>query len=422
MPPTKEQILAFVSSFSLEEGTVLLLSGGDFSTAERSYIGLFPRKIITIEANPSENPWEVLSNRVREGFWFGYLSYEMGHWSVPKQLKYYRNKGEALAEFVFCAAIIVIDHKEGSVEIKYQDELTQCEKQRVKPFLNGEYASKKILASKLSLSGSIISLKEYQKKISEILDWIINGHVYQVNLSHSVEWHGVLDPFATFCQLFESNPPPFSAYMHFNSRTIASLSPERFIQLKNGILSSTPIKGTCPRGATSQEDLENKNYLLSSSKENAELLMITDLMRNDLGKVCLPGSVKVPQVVNCETYENVFHLNSLIQGNVDPSKNYWEIIAACFPAGSITGCPKGRAMELINILEQSTRGIYTGSIGYVDFQNGFDFNVAIRTADISGNSVKVRLGGGITIDSLPHKEYQETLHKGQTFFKVLGIH
>jgi para-aminobenzoate synthetase component 1 len=419
--PTKEQILAFVSNFSKDEGAALLLSGGDFSTSERSFIGLFPRKIVSIPAEPVKDPWEILSEKVQNGFWFGYLSYEMGHWSVPKMLCRYKSQGEDLAAFIFCAVIIVIHHQTGTVEVRYQDKLSISEQTRIAPFLNGDYSSLSLSTPQIKLNYPLTGIEEYSELLKHILDWIRDGQVYQVNLSHCVEWINYSDPFQMYCQLFLDNPSPFSAYLHFEKRSIASLSPERFLKLEKGVLSSYPIKGTSARSADPEEDMLNKQYLLTSEKENAELLMITDLMRNDLGRVCLPGSIQVPKVKHCESYNNVFHLNSIIQGSVDKTKNFWEVIYSCFPAGSITGCPKGKAMELINILEKSTRGIYTGSIGYIDFSNGFDLNVAIRTVEIKGIKSKLRLGGGITIDSEINNEYCETLHKGRSFLKFLKL-
>lgn len=414
MYPTKEQLLAFASQFSKEEGFALLFSGGDFSTSTRSFLGLFPRRIVHALSSASQNPWNSLSEQIKEGFWFGYLSYEMGLGTFDTSL----SDQSPLASFVHCAVVFCVDHVLGTMEVRYQEDITAEEKKKIEPFLEGKIQDFALNDLDIRLKDSLISAEEYEQKIEIILEEIKKGNVYQVNLSHRAEWINHSDPFQIYCHLLKRNPVPFSAFLNFSDKTIVSLSPERFLSLEKGLLASYPIKGTAARGESFEEDQKSLDYLLHSEKEKAELLMITDLMRNDLGKVCKRGSVKVPKLASCEAYTNVFHMNSVIEGIIDEKYSFWEVLAACFPAGSITGCPKKSAMKLINKLEQSTRGVYTGAIGYIDCLQGFDFNVAIRTLEISGLNVSVRLGGGITIDSNPFSEYQETLHKGKTFFNT----
>lgn len=200
-----------------------------------------------------------------------------------------------------------------------------------------------------------------------------------------------------------------------------SSSPERFLQKRGNVLETRPIKGTAPRGKTVAEDLNHKKNLLKSEKELAELMMITDLMRNDLGKISVNGSVEVSLLCGCEAYHNVFHLFSIVRSRVLAKFHPLEIVRACFPGGSITGCPKLRAMEVIAELEQRPRGIYTGSIGYFSQNGDFDLNIAIRTLMMTEGKINVQLGGGIVIDSQPRKEYEETYHKGRSIFEILNL-
>ncbi|MCB1113056.1 MAG: anthranilate synthase component I family protein, partial [Chlamydiia bacterium] len=187
-----------------------------------------------------------------------------------------------------------------------------------------------------------------------------------------------------------------------------------------GTLETRPIKGTMPRGVTPEEDRQNMHQLLQSEKERSELLMITDLMRNDLAKISIPGTVATEKIWQCEAYTNVFHLLSIITSALEPSVHPVDAVRSCFPAGSITGCPKLRSMEAIAAIEKRRRGIYTGAIGYFAGNGDFDFNVAIRTLSCSRDQVDLQLGGAVVIDSDPDKEYDETLYKGESLFKALG--
>jgi para-aminobenzoate synthetase component 1 len=198
-----------------------------------------------------------------------------------------------------------------------------------------------------------------------------------------------------------------------------STSPERFLCKKDQWLETRPIKGTIQRGKTVEEDEILKKKLLSSSKERAELLMITDLMRNDLGKISVIGSVQALEIWRCEAYTNVFHLLSIIRSQARPELTPLDIVRSCFPGGSITGCPKLRAMEVIDQLEERSRGIYTGAIGYFTGGGNFDLNIAIRTLVANNHFFSLQLGGGIVIDSNPEEEYQETLFKGASIFQIL---
>ncbi len=259
----------------------------------------------------------------------------------------------------------------------------------------------------------------YIESIHKIQEYIASGHVYQVNMSQRFEMEFSGSAFSLYKSLFQSNPAPFFSFIEAGDHQIVSTSPERFIQQTRDRIETRPIKGTRPRGKNHEEDKQMEKQLAESKKDDAELSMIVDLLRNDIGKVCVGGSVRVSQHKRLEAYENVFHLVSIVKGDLAPGKNSIDLIKATFPGGSITGCPKIRAMEIIDELEPCRRHIYTGSIGYISFHETMDLSIAIRTATIHNGKLVFSAGGGIVYDSDPEKEFQETLHKGKTLLNVL---
>jgi len=263
--------------------------------------------------------------------------------------------------------------------------------------------------------------EQYCDMVMAAKEYIRNGDIYQVNLSQ--RFKTIMDTahsFSLYKKLRRLNPAPFSAYLDFEDVKVLSTSPERFIKIRNGIIETRPIKGTRPRGKTLEEDVVLGRDLLASEKDRAELTMIIDLERNDLGKVCEIGSVRVKRLFEVESYATVHHLVSTIEGKLKPGVDAIDCIRAAFPGGSITGAPKIRAMEIINELEPARRGIYTGSIGYMGFDGNCDLNIAIRTVIAKGNEVFYNVGGGIVWDSVPEKEYQETLDKGEALMRALS--
>ena len=200
---------------------------------------------------------------------------------------------------------------------------------------------------------------------------------------------------------------------------ILSSSPERFLKIESGVIETRPIKGTRPRGENTDEDERYKNELLESEKDKSELLMIVDLERNDLSKVCKPNTVKVTELFKLEEYSTVFHLVSTVVGEIKEEHSPIDCIKACFPGGSITGAPKIRSMEIIDELEKVRRNIYTGSIGYIGLDGNSDFNIVIRTALIKENKAYFGVGGGITYESIERMEYDETLDKARALMNVL---
>jgi para-aminobenzoate synthetase component 1 len=259
----------------------------------------------------------------------------------------------------------------------------------------------------------------YLKAITRIRDYIRQGDVYQVNLAQRFSFSFAGEAYALFHRLFQLNPAPFYAFLHCGDFQVLSTSMERFLYRRGDYLETRPIKGTRPRGATPEEDAALRRELAESRKDDAELSMIVDLLRNDLGKVCAPRSVKVAEHRRLEAYQNVYHSVSIVTGQARPEVSQVDILRATFPGGSITGCPKIRAMEIIDELEPQVRHVYCGAIGYLGLHRNLDLNVAIRTAIIAHGQAHFAVGGGIVYDSREEDEYDETLHKGRTLFKVI---
>ncbi len=266
---------------------------------------------------------------------------------------------------------------------------------------------------------SNFSPEAYMAAVARIREYIRQGDVYQVNLSQRFSFPLTGDPYGLFLRLFGLNPAPFYAYLNCGSFAILSTSMERFLFRQGDYVETRPIKGTRPRGRTPAEDEANRRELAASRKDDAELSMIVDLLRNDLGKVCRPRTVKVKEHKRLEAYQNVYHLVSIVTGELSPGVGPVDLLRAAFPGGSITGCPKIRAMEIIDELEPHVRHVYTGAIGYVGLHRTLDLNVAIRTAVISGGLAHFSVGGGVVYDSDETAEYEETLHKGRTLFRLL---
>ena len=260
----------------------------------------------------------------------------------------------------------------------------------------------------------------YLSAVAAIKEYIVSGHIYQANLAQRFDTDFQGSPFSLFRTLYAAAPAPFYAYIHAGDHHIVSTSPEGFVRQAGKQVETRPIKGTRPRGRTAAEDQAMQEALCESAKDEAELSMIVDLLRNDFGRVCRAGSVQVAEHKRVEAYVNVFHLVSIITGVLRDGMDPVDLIKAVFPGGSITGCPRIRAMEIIDELEPCQRHIYTGSVGYISFHDTMDLAIAIRTATITADKLLFSVGGGIVYDSEPENEYQETLDKGRSIMNTLA--
>jgi para-aminobenzoate synthetase component 1 len=262
----------------------------------------------------------------------------------------------------------------------------------------------------------------YLDAVSRVRDYIVAGDIFQANISQRLEAPLSEPPWDLYRRLRALNPAPFAAYLDFAGVTVASASPERFVKLDDARhVETRPIKGTRPRGIGPEHDAALGQALTESAKDRAENLMIVDLLRNDLSRVCRPGTVRVPELFTLERYATVHHLVSTVVGELAPDADAFDLLANTFPGGSITGAPKIRAMEIIAEIEPSLRGVYCGTIGYVSTTGTVDTSIVIRTYLALGDRVYFSVGGGIVADSDSEEEYRETLDKARALIAALSL-
>jgi aminodeoxychorismate synthase component I len=262
--------------------------------------------------------------------------------------------------------------------------------------------------------------KGYRDRVRRLKSEIAAGNVYEANLTRRMDRSFSGDAFALYRALRRATPAPFASFMELPEVAILSSSPERFLRLTpGGEVESRPIKGTRPRGLSAQEDSRLAAALAASEKDRAENLMIVDLVRNDLGRVCEIGSIRVPELMVVEAYSSVFHLVSAVSGKLGRGKDRTDLFRAAFPPGSMTGAPKIAAMKLLNELEPVRRGVYSGALGYLDVRGGMDLSVVIRTLLVHKGRVHVHAGGAVVADSDPQTEYEESLHKTRAMWAAV---
>ncbi len=441
---------ALAERFAPTEGTVLLLSGGDVDCARHHILGVWPW--LTLSGRPGETvltidrrrvafagdplsvlravltqlrlPAGTLTAPLAAGL-LGYLAYDLKD-SLERLPRTAVDEFDLPCMRFYAPSVLLVQEKEGSrtrLFAPHRNGMQAEAKARAERFRRliaapDDTATR--VAPDLGAAQSNFSRSAYEQAVRRVIDYIAAGDVYQVNLSQRFRAPFAGDPFTLFRRFYESNPAPFFAFIQGGDHQIVSTSPERFLLRKDMMVETRPIKGTRPRGGTPDEDAALRAELAASPKDDAELSMIVDLLRNDLGKVCAPGTVRVAEHKRIEAYRNVYHLVSRITGLLEPDKDAVDLIAATFPGGSITGCPKVRAMEIIDELEPYRRNVYCGSIGYLSFDGNLDLSIAIRTAIVAGGRIAFSVGGGIVLDSDPGLEYEETLHKGQTLMERCG--
>lgn len=260
--------------------------------------------------------------------------------------------------------------------------------------------------------------EQYKNSVKRIRRHIINGDIMQLVLSQRLSAKYSASPFALYKNLHKLNPSPYMYYFDLDEFHIVGASPEILVRLENNRVTVRPIAGTRPRGANADEDEKLRSGLLADDKELAEHLMLIDLGRNDVGRVCKTGSVEVTEKMKVEAYSHVMHMVSNVEGNRSDGIGAIDILRACFPAGTVSGAPKIRAMELIHGMEPVKRGIYSGAIGYLSWQGNLDTAIAIRTAVIKDRTLHVQAGAGIVYDSVPENEWQETMNKAHVIIQA----
>ncbi|TSD75738.1 aminodeoxychorismate synthase component I [Pseudomonas sp. KBS0710] len=350
----------------------------------------------------------------------GYLSYDFGR--HLEQLPDWAVDDLHLpdARFGLYAWALISDHQAQTSQLVFHPALPDSERLRLID-LFGQPAA--ISPDTFKLNGPMapaLTSEAYRQAIVRIQDYIQAGDCYQVNFAQRFRAPCAGDPWVAYCALREACPTPFSGFQSLpDDGAILSLSPERFVRISERQVETRPIKGTRPRGLTPEEDAANAAELLASLKDRAENLMIVDLLRNDLGRTCRTGSVKVPELFSLESYPNVHHLVSCVTGVLADDKDALDLIAGSFPGGSITGAPKIRAMQIIDELEPTRRGLYCGSLVYLDVRGEMDSSIAIRSLLVKDGHVNCWGGGGIVADSQWEAEYQESLTKVRVLLHTL---
>ncbi len=366
----------------------------------------------------------------------GYLAYDLG-FTLEKKLKRRAKAGLDIPDcvFGFYNTAIIIDHFEqllyifsvGFPEKNYHLAKSLCEFNFKKIYkllcgINSFKGDNKKDKPKLSSPEikSNFSKEDYILAVKKAKEYIKKGDIYQVNLSQEFHAKTDLSGWKIYNRLRRISPSYFSAYLDAQDFQILSSSPESFLRFKGNVVTTRPMKGTRPRSKNKLNDLRFKKDLLESAKDKAELVMIVDLERNDLGRVCNYDSIKVSQLRQLEEYSTVFQTTATVCGLLHKNKDRIDLIRACFPGGSITGCPKIRAMEIIEELEPSRRSIYTGSLGYLSFSGTMDLNILIRTILKKEDKLYFSVGGGIVADSKSEDEYEETLVKAKALMKAIN--
>ena len=418
-------------------GAVLLDSGRP--TADRGRYDLlsaWPEAELTLQPDESGRDFlQRLRNSLKQlgnaalpdayelpfaGGLIGYLSYDFGR--QLEQLPAHALDDLHLpdARLGLYAWALITDHQAATSQLVFHPSLEPAQRDRLiqlfsqpAPQLNGPFSLKQPMQPDISAS-------QYQQALSKIHDYIQAGDCYQVNYTQRFSAQCEGDAWTAYCALRQACPTPFSGFMSLADDSASlSLSPERFVRVSHHQVETRPIKGTRPRGKNSAEDAANAAELLASAKDRAENLMIVDLLRNDLGRTCRTGSVRVPQLFTLESYPNVHHLVSSVVGELADGKDALDLIGDSFPGGSITGAPKIRAMQIIDELEPTRRSLYCGSLLYLDVRGEMDSSIAIRSLLVKDGRVSCWGGGGIVADSDWQDEYQESITKVKVLLDTL---
>ena len=393
----------------------LPLADGFFATLENFYQ---QNKVAESEAS---------DNLPFTGGWFVYLAYEMAEEIEPRLSLPSLPEAQPLAVAARCPAAIVVDKKKQQIFAVAEDEyvhlLDDIEQdfQRLQQDFEQPAAAEKIALQSLSEADTA----PYLQQVEKIKQYIIDGDIFQANLSR--QWQATLKQRVSNARLFDTlsthNPSSFAAMACLPGMTVISSSPERLVSLRNAVVETRPIAGTRRRDDNRQSDDALAQELLSHPKEQAEHIMLIDLERNDLGRVCQPGSIEVNELMVLESWQHVHHIVSNVRGKLAANKSPIDVLQAVFPGGTITGCPKVRCMEILAEMEQQARGAYTGSLGYINNDGSMDFNILIRTMvrDNQSGDITFRAGGGIVSDSVAEKELEETRAKAKGLLKIFSL-
>ncbi|KPC26982.1 Para-aminobenzoate synthase component I [Pseudomonas syringae pv. cilantro] len=350
----------------------------------------------------------------------GYLSYDFGRRLEPFPDRASDDLHLPEARLGLYAWALISDHQEKTSQLVFHPALADAERLRLIDLFTADHAQQRASFSLNQPFQASISEADYRLAFERIQAYIQAGDCYQVNFAQRFQAQCAGDPWAAYCALRAACPTPFAGYLALSGTdAILSLSPERFVKVSSRQVETRPIKGTRPRSADSAQDAAFAEALLASEKDRAENLMIVDLLRNDLGRSCRIGSVRVPELFSLESYPNVHHLVSSVTGELASGNDALDLIAGSFPGGSITGAPKIRAMQIIDELEPTRRSLYCGSLVYLDVRGEMDSSIAIRSLLVKDGQISCWGGGGIVADSDCEAEYQETFTKVRVLLETL---
>jgi anthranilate synthase component I len=353
------------------------------------------------------------------GGWFIYLGYELAEQIEPTLCLSVTNNSLPIAFATRIPAAVIRDHvAQETFVISERPELLEAITADIQTLSKPAVSQPALVKAMLHEDPP----QDFLNSVQRILSYILEGDVFQVNLSR--EWRGELHQVVSTADVYqrlrEANPAPFAGLAVYGDSAIISSSPERLVCVRGDYVATRPIAGTRPRREDHGADAADIQTLLAHPKERAEHIMLIDLERNDLGRVCVPGSVRVEELMTTESYAHVHHIVSSVSGRLRPGVTPGQVIRAVFPGGTITGCPKVRCMEIIAELEQTARGAYTGAMGYLNHDGSMDLNILIRTLVKQGKQISLRAGAGIVADSIPERELEETRAKARGLLRALG--
>ncbi len=428
------------NSFLLES-----VEGGE-RLARYSFIGTEPYRMLSTKSQDNTNPLPLIAQELNKykmvpvadlprfcGGAVGYLGYEVASRfeKLPSPTTDPLGLPEAL--FMFVDTMLVFDHVthkikvlshvdlNGDIDNEYQKAVDKIEAlaDRLSQPLQPDHYVKSPIPHKNNALSSNFSKEEFEAGVDKIKRYITAGEAIQVVLSQRLAQPIDVAPFEIYRALRSLNPSPYMFFLDFNDFHIIGASPEILVRVEDGMVMTRPLAGTRPRGKDQAEDAALEQELRSDEKERAEHIMLVDLGRNDIGRVSQPGTVEVSDLMNVERYSHVMHLVTHVQGKSSHNLNVFDALQACFPAGTVSGAPKIRAMEIIAELEPEKRGPYAGAAGYFSFSGNMDMAIAIRTMIVSRGVAYVQAGCGVVYDSIPEHEYQETMNKAQALLKAI---
>jgi anthranilate synthase component 1 len=425
-------------SFLLES-----VEGGE-RMARYSFIGTEPLLVLRTEDGHAVDPLSLAERELARlhpvsipglprfhGGMVGYLSYEAARHFERLPCPVRDPQGLPESVFVLADSLLVFDHVthkikvvchahlDGDVDSAYWEATRKIDDlvSRLEQPMRSE-APKNVPRDKFEVSSNV-TRAEFEARVSQAKKYIYAGDVIQTVLSQRLARTTYADPFAVYRALRSINPSPYMYYLRLGDFYIVGASPELLVRVEDGTVSTNPIAGTRRRGEDVAEDLALEKELKDDEKERAEHIMLVDLGRNDIGRISEPGTVEVPQLMDVERYSHVMHLVSHVQGRLRAGLSQFDALRSCFPAGTVSGAPKIRAMEIIAELEKEKRGPYAGAVGYFDFSGNMDTAITIRTIVIKDNVAYIQAGAGIVADSVPEHEYQESLNKAQALLSAI---